>query len=394
MGNKIQCPKCSHSFEVTDVMAAKIKAELEEQFAEKEAEVNARASAQVIEERKKLEVQLRTERAKIEATLSKEIEDRTRAEVSDLAEQVREKDEKLRDAAAKELELRKSQRAVEESKRDLELTLTRRLDDERARIREEATASVTEELQHEKSRWDTQRESMERLIEDLKKKASQGSTQTQGEAFELEVEATLKEAFPLDVVEPVAKGVRGSDVLHRVQTRTGQLAGTIAWELKRTKAWTDSWIPKLKDDMRAAKAEVAVIITQTMPEGVRRIGQVEGVWVCDFQSFLGLALALRSSLLEVAQAKTAMVGRKEKLDYLYDYLSGAEFRGRIEAVVEAFTQMSEDLESERRAFEKIWAKREKSLTRAKVNTAGIYGDLQGLIGSSLQEIPALALEVK
>lgn len=397
----VTCPKCSHKFALTETMSKSIRAELEGEFAKKRvaleerlAEQTAAASGELDSMREKLEADYQSKlkaeakKAAAQAAASQAVE------LGDLREQVEAQAEKIRAANAKELELRKAQREVEESRANLELELTRKLDEEREKIRAEASSQAVEDIKLQKATWSTQREGMERLIEDLKKKVEQGSTQTQGEALELEVEATLREAFPHDTIEPVAKGVKGSDVLQRIQTRTGQHVGTIAWELKRTKNWTDSWIPKLKDDMRAAKAEVAVIVTQALPEGVKHIGQVEGVWVVDHQSFIGIALALRSSIIEVAQAKQALVGKKEKLDYLYDYLSGSEFRGRIEAITEAFVTMREDLESERRAFEKVWAKREKALTRALNNTAGVYGDLQGLIGVSLQEIPQLSLEVK
>lgn len=402
---KIQCPSCQHKFEISSAMSSQLRSELLTEFQDKENLLRARLEGQIKEANEaaaeatdRARTQLTADfekRLKIESNKAANLAAAKAAvDLGDLQEELQATKARLDEANTKELELRKAQRDVENSKRELELTLTRRLDEERIKIATEAGERVEEDYKLKAATWNTQRESMERLIEDLKKKAEQGSTQTQGEAFELEVESTLKETFPHDSIEPVAKGVKGSDVIQRILTRTGQPCGAISYELKRTKNFTEGWIQKSKDDMRAAKADIAVIITQAMPEGIKHIGQMEGVWICDFQSFIGLALALRSSILEVAHAKQALVGKKDKMDSLYEYLSGPEFRGRVEAVVEAFSSMREDLESEKRAFDKIWAKRQKALDRAMNNTAGMYGDLQGIIGSSLQEIPALALETK
>lgn len=390
----VTCPKCHSSFALTEAMSTQIKQEFEARYAAKEAELGGRLEEELGEQARKLEAQFSSKlRAETSRAASSAVAESV-LELTDLKERLSSQETRLRESQAKEVELRRAQREVEDSKRDLELTLSRKLDEERTKIREEVGSQLSEEHSMKSLEWEKKRNDMEKLIEELKRKSEQGSTQGQGEAFELEVEAVLKEAFVHDSVEPVGKGIRGSDVLQRVQTRTGQVAGTISWELKNTKAWSDGWVPKLKEDMRAAKADVAVIISRVLPEGVKRIGSVDGVWVVDPPSFLGLALALRQSLLEVHHARQAAVGKDAKMELLFSYLSGPEFRGRIEAIVEAYTVMREDLEAEKKAFERIWAKREKSLTRATNNTAGIYGDLSGLIGSSLQEIPALALEVK
>jgi hypothetical protein len=215
--------------------------------------------------------------------------------------------------------------------------------------------------------------------------------QSQGEVLELDLEAMLRARFQTDIIEPVAKGVRGADIIQRVYTRTGQLCGSIAWESKRTKAWNDEWVVKLKDDQREMKADLAVIVTEVLPKGITAFGQVDGVWVTAVPLAGCVADTLRENLTQVSLARLSAVGKNEKMEAIYGYLSGPEFRQRVEGIVEAFRAMREDLESEKRAMMRIWAKREKQIERVTTNTTGMYGDMQGIIGSTLPEIKLLEL---
>jgi hypothetical protein len=230
---------------------------------------------------------------------------------------------------------------------------------------------------------------MMRQIEDLKRKAEQGSQQTQGEVQELELEKELAALFPYDNVQPVPKGMQGADVVQEVISNSGNRCGSIIWESKRTKSWSDGWIAKLKDDQRTARADVAIIVTQSLPKDMRTFGYVDGVWVTDYTCFYGLALAMRQKITELAFTKSMAASKNEKADVLFHYLTGVEFRQRVEAIVEAFSDMKTELDKEKRMFERSWSKREKQLQSVILNTAGMYGDLQGLIGSSMQTIPAL-----
>ena len=234
-------------------------------------------------------------------------------------------------------------------------------------------------------------ESMRKQIEELRRKAEQGSQQLQGEVQELELEEILRAAFPFDSIEPVPKGIRGADVLQKVHNQSGHFCGTILWESKQTKAWSDAWIAKLKDDQREVKAEIAVILTTTLPKGVDAFNQVDGVWITNYKSLMGLTTALRINLIQLSNTKLASVGKGEKMEALYNYLSGVEFRQRIEAIVEAFSTMKQDLDQEKRAMTKIWAKREKQIERVVTSTAGMYGDIQGIVGASLPELKGLEL---
>ncbi len=220
---------------------------------------------------------------------------------------------------------------------------------------------------------------MRRQIEDLKRKAEQGSQQLQGEAGEAELEAALRAAFPYDDIVPVAQGVRGADVHQVVIDSRGARCGAILWECKNARNWSDGWIAKLKEDQRTLRADVAVLVTASLPKSCTRFTFVDGVLVTDFSCAAALAAILRSNLLQLAQTRNAAVNKGEKLELLYRYLSGVEFRQRVEAIVEAFERMRDDLEQERRAAERQWAKRAKQIEAVTFNIAGMYGDLQGLV---------------
>ena len=273
----------------------------------------------------------------------------------------------------------------------MKLEVERTIDQERKRIWEEATRRISEERSLKEAEKEKQLADMRRQIEELKRKAELTSQQVQGEVQEIELESILGQQFRLDAIEPVPKGVRGADVIQRVRDDMGRLCGSIIWESKRTKAWSDGWLQKLKDDQRAAKAEIAVLVTSVLPKEVNRFGCYEGIWVADFPSAIGLATALRVSLVQLTQTCSALQGKTEKMDLIYNYLSGTAFKQRIEAIMEAFVAMKSDLDAEKRSMEKIWSKRAAQLERVIKNTAGMYGDLQGIIGSALPEVKILEL---
>ncbi|MDH4154180.1 MAG: DUF2130 domain-containing protein, partial [Nitrospira sp.] len=234
--------------------------------------------------------------------------------------------------------------------------------------------------------------SMQTQIEELKRRAEQGSQQLQGEVQELELEAVLRTKFPRDTIEPVPKGEFGGDALQRVMGPLGQLCGTILWESKRTKNWSDGWLVKLRDDQRTAKADIAIIVSQTLPKDVESFDLVDGIWVTNAKSVFSLAVALRHSLIELASARQALDGQQTKTEMVYQYLTGPRFRHRVEAIVEAFSSMQEDLDREKKAITKQWAKREEQIERVMQATVGMYGDLQGIAGKSIQEIDGLELK--
>jgi hypothetical protein len=249
------------------------------------------------------------------------------------------------------------------------------VDEEREKIRRDAAAVAVEEQHLRLSEKEKLIGELQKEIEALKQKAQQGSQRLQGEVLELEVESLLKQKFFSDEIVPISNGVRGADLLHRVRTASGLTCGTIIWETKRTRNWMQSWIAKLKEDQRAQKAEIAVLVTQALPCGLGAFEFIDGVWVTNPPSAIGLATALRQGLVSVANSRMAADGKTGKMEQLYEYLAGTEFRQKIEAIVEAFMAMQIDLEREKRAFAKIWARREKQIGQVIVNTALMYGGI-------------------
>ena len=264
--------------------------------------------------------------------------------------------------------------------------MAEKLEDTRRKARNEAE----EELALKVTEKELQITSMQKTIEELKRKSEQGSQQLQGEAQELRLEDVLRQKFIYDTITQIAKGERGGDVLQRVISN-GKDCGAILWESKRTKNWSGAWLAKLREDMIEAKADIAVLATQAMPPEIKTFGFLDGVYVTSFENTEPVALILRHTLIEVSNARMASEGFATKTELLYQYLTGPRFRQRIGAIVEAFTIMKEDLDKERRAISKQWEKREKQIENLMFATTGMYGDLQGIAGKSIQEIEGMNL---
>jgi len=267
----------------------------------------------------------------------------------------------------------------------------RKLQEELKKVREQALKDSDEQHRLKLMEKEQQVEGLRRQIEELKRKAEQGSQQTQGEVLEIALEELLKTLFPTDSIEPVPKGVLGADVIQRVHDESGMDCGLILWESKRTKHWSKEWLPKLRDDLRAVKASRSVIVSEQLPEPIRYFGQVDGVWVADWACVQPVAMALREGLIAVARGRRATEGQHGKMELVYNYLTGQEFYNRVSGIVEAFMTMRRDLETEKRAYRTAWAKREKQIERVLMSTSGLYGDLQGIIGSTLPEIKGMSL---
>ncbi|MGH8577689.1 MAG: DUF2130 domain-containing protein, partial [Gammaproteobacteria bacterium] len=267
-----------------------------------------------------------------------------------------------------------------------------RIDVEKQRLEESIRKNVSEEQSLKVKEKDKQIEDLRRLLEEARRKSEQGSQELQGAVLELGIEAALARQFPFDRVAPVAKGTAGADLVHTVCNNAGQPCGTIVWEAKRTKNWSPAWIAKLKDDQRVIGANLAVLVSVALPEGFGEFGSVDGVWVSSLRAWPALAVALREQILQVAFAQAASEGRHEKMEMLYRYLSGDLFRHKVAGIVEAFTALQDQLNRERRVMEKQWKEREKQIERVILNTVGMYGEMRGIVGTSLPEIPALELE--
>ena len=409
----ITCPKCKTEIKLTESLAAPLvesmRRDYDRQLAQKDVDMAARdkqlreREAALTKAKDSLDLQVaervQQERGKIAAdeakkarlALSNDLNQKAK-EVADLQEILRQQDVKLTEAQKVQADLLKKQRELDDARRELELTIEKRVQGSLTVTRQQARKEAEDELKLKVMEKEQTISSMQKQIEDLKRRAEQGSQQLQGEVQELELELLLKTKFPRDTVEPVAKGEHGGDVLHRVSNSIGQSCGSILWESKRTKNWSDGWLAKLRDDQRTAKAELAVIISQVLPKGVEAFGLVEGVWVAHPAAALPVAVALRYTLIEVATARLASEGQQTKTELVYQYLTGPRFRQRVQAIVEAFSSMKEDLDKEKKAITKQWAKREEQIERVMQSTVGMYGDLQGIAGKTIQEIDGLEMK--
>lgn len=380
--NEIICPKCHESISIDEVLTHQIENKLRKDFEEKERVLKASFEK---ENEKKLDILSADLTKKIKADVAKEGE----TERKFLEDQIKEKEQKLKESSEKELALRRQAVQLKEEKDRFELDKQRQMDEERKKIEEEASRRATEAQQSKIDQLNKQLSDATKAKDELARKLEQGSQQTQGEVQEMILEEMLKSEFIYDDIVPVPKGVNGADVIQIVKNKNGVECGKIIWESKKTKAWTEGWIQKLKDDQRTVKADLAVIVSSALPSGADAISDRDGVWVCDMKLAVSIGTILREQLLLVAREKAGSVGKNEKMEIIYGYLSGVEFRQRIEAIVEAFQCMNASLQKERLAYEKIWTEREKQIQKVVKNTVGIYGDISGVV--QLQKIDALEL---
>jgi len=408
----ITCPSCRHEIKLTESLAAPLlestRVQFQQQMAQKDAEILRRENAireqqatlakakEAIEDQ--VATRLKAERAAIVADeakkartlLANDLEQKA-TELKEMQQVLRQRDEKLAEAQKTQADLMRQKRELEDAKREMDLTIEKRVQESLLATRAQARKEAEEELKLKVAEKQHQIEGMQKTIEDLKRKAEQGSQQLQGEVLEIELEARVGSAFPFDVIEPVAKGEFGGDMLQRVVTQNGQACGAILWESKRTKNWSDGWLPKLREDQRAAKAEIAVIVSHALPKGVeaQSFSCIDGVWVTSPGCAIPVAMALRHALMETCKARQSSEGQQTKMELVYQYLTGSRFRQRVQAIVEKFDSMRDDLHKERKFMMKQWSKREELILSAIESTAGMYGDLQGIAGKTLLEIEGL-----
>jgi hypothetical protein len=375
-----------------------VKAEM----AERESAVRIREE-QLVKAREainsQVEDKLKCARAQIEAdaaarakrALAGDIEQKAK-QIAELEDVLKQREGKLAEAQKAQAELIRKQRELDDARREFELTVETRVQQGLETTRAQARKDAEEKLNLKVAEREQTIASMQRHIEELQRRAEQGSQQLQGEVQELELEGLLKAKFPGDIIQPVPKGEHGGDVVQQVLGPMGQACGTILWESKRTRNWSDGWLAKLRADQRTAKAEFSVLVSQVIPKGIDTFDFVDGVWVTHPRTVLPVAIALRHSLVEVAAARQAKQGQQGKMEMVYHYLTGSAFRQRVQAIVEAFSSMQEDLDRERKVIGKQWAKREQQIEQVMHATVGMYGDLQGIAGKSLQEIEGLEMK--
>ena len=312
-------------------------------------------------------------------------------ELEELGALLKSRDAKLAESQQAHATVVRKQRELEEREREIELTIERRVSDNVMQIRQKAKQEAEDLLKSKVTEKDQLILSMQKQIDDLRRKSEQVSPQLQGDTMEVELYRLLCDRFDHDTITRVQKGEYGGDLIHRVLSPSGFMCGTILWESKRTRTWSDAWLPKLRQDQRAAKADIAVIVSTALPKTVANFDLLEGVYVVSPQSVVPVATLLRKALLELAIARQSSEGRETKAGLIYEYLIGPRFRQRVQAIVEAFTCMQDDLIAEKKVLQKQWAKRETQLERLMSSTVGMYGDLQGIAGRSLEEIEGLTL---
>ncbi len=406
----VRCPACSEEFPLNEAVLGSVRDGLEKELradverrektvAEKLKALGEERSAlerKTAEQQEQVEAQVKQQLARstgeIKAKAAQQATEAQEMAMKELRAEIADKAGALRKAQEQELELRREKRQLEEAKEALKLEVQRTLDEERGKLKAQLRAASDEENRLKIAEKEKVITDLMLKLDEAQRKAAQGSQQTQGEVLELDFEQQLRQTFPIDAINEISKGVRGADVLQEVRSNLGRPCGLILYELKRTQNWSDGWVAKLKEDMRNAKAEIGVIVTEVLPKGVAHFGQQEGVFVCDLASAIPLAHTLRRMVQELAIARGHQEGAQEKMQLLYTYLTGVEFRQRVSAVIEAFTMMRVDLEKERRGMTRAWAKREKHINAVVENMAGMIGDVQGISGNALLDIPALELE--
>ncbi len=407
MPDNIICQNCGAEIPLSDAVTHSLregfqrdfaarKNELERGVAVKQKEVENQRAA-VEESRRELDAQVAmrvsVEREKLKGDLLKEAQSAAAVEMQDLRAQLVEGRQKLEDAQRQELALRKRERELEDRAKQQELEVERKLSEERGKIQETSRQQAAADQQLRFAEKEKLISDMKAQIEALKQKAEQGSQQMQGEVQELQLEETLRQNFPFDEITSVPTGTRGADLLQKVRGPNGHTCGVIIWESKRTRNWAAAWLDKLKEDQRAQGAEIAILVSQALPDNTTNFAMIENVWVCGYALALPLAAALRHQLLAVAATRRAESGKGEKMEALYHFASSSAFQQQVQGISEAFMEMQNDLTRERVAMEKLWKKREKLIQRILNGTAGLHGSLEGIVGHlAMPEIKALELD--
>lgn len=381
----ILCPKCQTEVSVDEVLTKQLEDSLK-------SKSDTQLKAKLEEEKRKLHQLMAEWKEKEEEKLKKLLEKRSEdeaVELKHLKEENEKKTQQLRAAQELELKLRREKNAIEEREKNLELEVQRKMDESRKEIEVKVAQRMIDEHHLKEAEKEKIISDLRKALEEAQLKANQGSQQLQGEVLELELEEVLNSEFPYDEIKPVPKGMTGADVLQIVHDQTGRLCGVIIWESKRTKNWSEEWVGKLKDDQMVAKADVAILVSSALPDSIKSFGPKDGIYITSFESYIPVAKMIRLKVIELCLAKASSVGQDKKMEMLYNYLRGSEFRQRVEVIVETFNTLKDDLDKEKQLYTKIWAKREKQIQRVLDSTLGLHGDLEGLMGKELPEIASL-----
>ena len=374
MTTEIKCPNCGTEFELNESLKNEVEKELR---------------GKMMDWQKKKEDEFEKQRtALINDTLRKATDD-TVVKIKALEEESRIKTQQLQTLQKKELDLLRDKNALEEKQKNLEVEIEKRFLEKRKEIEESAIKKEQEIFDLKTKEYKLQMEQQQKLIEELKRKSEQGSMQLQGESQELLLEEILQSYFPFDIIEEVEKGVEGADCIQVIRNNSDTICGKIIYESKRTKAWSYGWIDKLKADMRNSGSDVAILVTQVFPKDMEKFGEKDGVWICTFNEVSSVAQLLRNGIIKIYEAQKSQENKGDKMQLLYNYLTGIEFRGQMESIVEGFMAMKQSIMKERIQMEKLWKEREKQLEKVLLSTSGLYGSVKGIAGAGVSNIPLL-----
>lgn len=383
MSTEIKCPNCGHAFAPNDAIREEVEKELRNKAAEWQRKKNEEYQLKLEEEKKRIQESMEEATRKSIAT---EFENK----LTLLEQANRTNEEKLKEARQQQLEFLRKEQELKLKEEELELSLQKKLQDEREklsqdlrRLEEQRIAAKETEFQLRIKEMEEKLEAQKKLAEEMKRKAEQGSMQSQGEAQELLLEDLLKAAFPFDLIEEVGKGVRGADCIQTVRNKLGQECGKIIFESKRTKDFSPEWIEKLKSDMRSQGASMAVLVTQAFPKDMDRFGEKDGIWICSFAEVKAIVYLLRDALIRVSHASRNQENKGDKMQLLYNYLISGEFAEQWQAIREGFMSMKLSIQKERDAMEKLWKAREKQLEKVLLNAAHIRGSIEGISGAEV-----------
>lgn len=391
MNLTVKCPNCKTEFSPDEAISHEFADSIKKEFEEKRKQEQEEEREKVRKWKEQFEKAQNEKEKQLEEQLKEKIIRQSTDEMKFLKEELEKQKQESQKAKENELFLRKKAGELEEKAKNIDLEIARKLDEEKEKIRETTSEQFLKEHQMKEAEYKKQTEDMKKKIEELQQKANLTSQQLQGEVLELELEEFLKREFPVDEIKEVGKGVRGADVMQVVSDTSGRECGTIIWESKRTKNWEEEWVSKLKEDMRATKADIAILVSSVLPKGIKYFGFRDGIIVTSFECLHGVASQARFALIKESQLKNSLVGKQEKKEIVWQYLQSNQFRQRVEAIVEAFDTLKADLDKEKRMYANLWAKREKQIEQVISNTVGMYGDMQGLMGASLPQIASLEI---
>ncbi len=406
---KIKCPKCNTDIDVNNILYNQLKLQLQSKFnsdletekqkIEKQTQ-DLKADKEEFEKKKQKENELfqetlasklKDEKVIIEKELKSKIEKENSEQFACLQAELNEKSEKLKELNASKAEIEKLKRDKDELKSSIEADTQRQLNETLTLEREKIKKAEQDKTELTIKELQKQLDEQKKMTEEMIRRQEQGSIQLQGEVQELAIEDWLKSNFPIDTITEIKKGARGADCIHVVHTRTKQNCGCIYYESKRTKDFGKDWVEKFKNDIREHGAHIGILVTDAMPPGMQRMGLKDGVWICSYDEFKGLSSVLREHLVALDLAISSQENKGEKMVMLYDYLTSNEFRLQIEGIIEGYTQMQADLESEKRSITGHWKKREKQLKKVLNNTNFMYNSLRGIAGNAIQTIQVLEL---